>query len=173
MAVRTCERDSVAADDRHTTKVEVAASAHAEGSSSEAQSGLRLAPFGFRLLRIGGSSAAVTANDSIRGYVYAVDATGIVFLQVTAQTGDSIASRRLNRGGTPAPVSLMAGATGYSGRAVRTAAEEMALAGFVDWSLTGVLRAEEVVVVTGSLYLLADLASVRPSCLPWQASASG
>jgi dihydrofolate synthase / folylpolyglutamate synthase len=28
------------------------------------------------------------------------------------------------------------------------------------------------VLVTGSLYLLADLASVRPSCLPWQASAS-
>ena len=29
------------------------------------------------------------------------------------------------------------------------------------------------VLVTGSLYLLADLASVRPSCLPWQASANG
>jgi dihydrofolate synthase/folylpolyglutamate synthase len=29
------------------------------------------------------------------------------------------------------------------------------------------------VLVTGSLYLLADLAAVRPSCLPWQASASG
>ncbi len=29
------------------------------------------------------------------------------------------------------------------------------------------------VLVTGSLYLLADLASVRPSRLPWQASASG
>ncbi|HEX2044940.1 MAG TPA: hypothetical protein VHF23_04855, partial [Gaiellaceae bacterium] len=29
------------------------------------------------------------------------------------------------------------------------------------------------VLVTGSLYLLADLASVRPSGLPWQASASG
>ena len=43
------------------------------------------------------TSSAVTANDSIRGYVYAVDATGIVFLQVTAQTGDSVASRRLNR----------------------------------------------------------------------------
>jgi dihydrofolate synthase / folylpolyglutamate synthase len=28
-------------------------------------------------------------------------------------------------------------------------------------------------LVTGSLYLLADLASVRASCLPWQASASG
>ena len=28
-------------------------------------------------------------------------------------------------------------------------------------------------LVTGSLYLIADLASVRPSCLPWQASASG
>ncbi|MGH3040367.1 MAG: glutamate ligase domain-containing protein [Gaiellaceae bacterium] len=28
-------------------------------------------------------------------------------------------------------------------------------------------------LVTGSLYLLMDLASVRPSCLPWQASASG
>ncbi len=32
---------------------------------------------------------------------------------------------------------------------------------------------EGAVLVTGSLYLLADLASVRPSCLPWQASASG
>jgi dihydrofolate synthase / folylpolyglutamate synthase len=29
------------------------------------------------------------------------------------------------------------------------------------------------VLVTGSLYLLVDLASVRGSCLPWQASASG
>jgi len=29
------------------------------------------------------------------------------------------------------------------------------------------------VLVTGSLYLLADLASVRPQRLPWQASASG
>jgi dihydrofolate synthase/folylpolyglutamate synthase len=28
-------------------------------------------------------------------------------------------------------------------------------------------------LVTGSLYLLADLAAVRPSCLPWQASAKG
>ena len=28
-------------------------------------------------------------------------------------------------------------------------------------------------LVTGSLYFLADLAAVRPSCLPWQASASG
>lgn len=34
--------------------------------------------------------------------------------------------------GTPAPVSQMAAATGYSGRAVRTAAEEMALAGFIE-----------------------------------------
>ena len=33
--------------------------------------------------------------------------------------------------------------------------------------------ADGAVLVTGSLYLLADLASVRPSCLPWQASASG
>jgi dihydrofolate synthase/folylpolyglutamate synthase len=32
---------------------------------------------------------------------------------------------------------------------------------------------EGAVLVTGSLYLLTDLASVRPSCLPWQASASG
>jgi len=32
---------------------------------------------------------------------------------------------------------------------------------------------EGAVLVTGSLYLLADLASVRPSCLPWQASANG
>ena len=33
--------------------------------------------------------------------------------------------------------------------------------------------AEGAVLVTGSLYLLMDLASVRPSCLPWQASANG
>ena len=32
---------------------------------------------------------------------------------------------------------------------------------------------EGALLVTGSLYLLADLASVRPSCLPWQASAKG
>ena len=29
------------------------------------------------------------------------------------------------------------------------------------------------VLATGSLYLIVDLASVRPSCLPWQASANG
>lgn len=34
--------------------------------------------------------------------------------------------------GAPAAVSLMAAATGYSGRALRTAAEEMALAGFIE-----------------------------------------
>ena len=33
--------------------------------------------------------------------------------------------------------------------------------------------AEGAVLVTGSLYLVADLASVRPAGLPWQASASG
>ena len=33
--------------------------------------------------------------------------------------------------------------------------------------------ADGALLVTGSLYLLTDLASVRPSCLPWQASASG
>ena len=33
--------------------------------------------------------------------------------------------------------------------------------------------AEGALLVTGSLYLLADLTSVRPSCLPWQASANG
>jgi dihydrofolate synthase/folylpolyglutamate synthase len=32
---------------------------------------------------------------------------------------------------------------------------------------------EGAVLVTGSLYLIMDLASVRPSCLPWQASANG
>ena len=42
-------------------------------------------------------SLDVAPGDSVRGYVYAVDATGIVFLQVTAMTGDSTASRRLNR----------------------------------------------------------------------------
>ena len=37
-----------------------------------------------------------------------------------------------------------------------------------------VLAGEEgALLVTGSLHLLADLASVRPSCLPWQASANG
>ncbi|HEY0019159.1 MAG TPA: hypothetical protein VGC13_22855 [Longimicrobium sp.] len=34
--------------------------------------------------------------------------------------------------GAPASVSLMAAATGYSGRAMRTAAEEMAMAGFIE-----------------------------------------
>ncbi len=33
--------------------------------------------------------------------------------------------------------------------------------------------ADGALLVTGSLYLLADLASVRSPCLPWQASASG
>jgi dihydrofolate synthase / folylpolyglutamate synthase len=33
--------------------------------------------------------------------------------------------------------------------------------------------ADGALLVTGSLYLLVDLASVRGSCLPWQASASG
>jgi hypothetical protein len=39
----------------------------------------------------------VTPGDSVRGYAYALDATGIVFLQVTATTTDSISSQRLNR----------------------------------------------------------------------------
>lgn len=49
----------------------------------------------------------------------------------------------------------------------------------VDEPAAALVRARELagtdgaVLVTGSLYLLADLASVRPSGLPWQASASG
>jgi hypothetical protein len=39
----------------------------------------------------------VAPGDSVRGYAYAVDATGIVFLQVTATTKDSSSTRRLNR----------------------------------------------------------------------------
>jgi hypothetical protein len=39
----------------------------------------------------------VAAGDSVRGYAYAVDGTGIVFLQVTASTPDSSSSKRLNR----------------------------------------------------------------------------
>jgi hypothetical protein len=39
--------------------------------------------------------------------------------------------------GAPASVSLMAAATAYSGRAMRTAAEEMALAGFIERMDTG------------------------------------
>ena len=41
--------------------------------------------------------SVVTPGDSVRGYAYAVDATGIVFLQVTAATTDSASSKRLNR----------------------------------------------------------------------------
>ena len=39
----------------------------------------------------------VAPGDSVRGYVYALDQTGIIFLQVSAETGDSLYSRRLNR----------------------------------------------------------------------------
>ena len=39
----------------------------------------------------------VAPGDSVRGHAYALDATGIIFLQVSAETGDSISSRRLNR----------------------------------------------------------------------------
>src|SRR5688572_7078635 len=39
----------------------------------------------------------VAPGDSVRGYAYALDATGIIFLQVSATTTDSISSRRLNR----------------------------------------------------------------------------
>ena len=39
----------------------------------------------------------VVPGDSIRGYAYALDGTGIIYLQVTATTGDSSSSRRLNR----------------------------------------------------------------------------
>jgi hypothetical protein len=42
-------------------------------------------------------TATVIPGDSVRGYAYAVDVTGIVFLQVTASIGDSSSSRRLNR----------------------------------------------------------------------------
>jgi hypothetical protein len=41
--------------------------------------------------------STVAPGDSVRGYAYAVDATGIIFFQVTAEVGDSAASRRLNR----------------------------------------------------------------------------
>jgi dihydrofolate synthase/folylpolyglutamate synthase len=37
----------------------------------------------------------------------------------------------------------------------------------------GLAGNDGALLVTGSLYLLADLASVRPTCLPWQASANG
>jgi hypothetical protein len=39
----------------------------------------------------------VSPGDSVRGYAYALDGTGIIFLQVTATTGDSLSSKRLNR----------------------------------------------------------------------------
>ena len=39
----------------------------------------------------------VAPGDSVRGYAYALDGTGIVYLQVTATTGDSSSSKRLNR----------------------------------------------------------------------------
>ena len=39
----------------------------------------------------------VAPGDSIRGYAYAVDGTGIVFLLITATTSDSSSSKRLNR----------------------------------------------------------------------------
>jgi len=41
--------------------------------------------------------SVVAPGDSVRGYAYATDATGIVFLQVTASTTDSASSKRLNR----------------------------------------------------------------------------
>ena len=41
--------------------------------------------------------AFVAPGDSVRGYAYALDDTGIIYLQVTATTGDSSSSKRLNR----------------------------------------------------------------------------
>jgi hypothetical protein len=41
--------------------------------------------------------STIAPGDSVRGFAYALDATGIVFLQVTATTTDSISSKRLNR----------------------------------------------------------------------------
>ena len=41
--------------------------------------------------------STVAPGDSVRGFAYALDGTGIVFLQVTATTTDSISSKRLNR----------------------------------------------------------------------------
>jgi len=41
--------------------------------------------------------STVAPGDSVRGYAYAVDRTGIIFLQVTATAGDSSSSKRLNR----------------------------------------------------------------------------
>ena len=39
----------------------------------------------------------VAPGDSVRGYAYALDGTGIIYLQVTATTGDSSSTKRLNR----------------------------------------------------------------------------
>jgi hypothetical protein len=43
------------------------------------------------------ADSIVAPGDSVRGYAYALDATGIIFLQVTATTNDSSFSKRLNR----------------------------------------------------------------------------
>lgn len=43
------------------------------------------------------SDSIVAPGDSVRGYAYAVDGTGIIFLQVTATTRDSSSTKRLNR----------------------------------------------------------------------------
>lgn len=71
--------------------------------------------------------------------------------------------------GAPAPVSLMAAATAYSGRAVRTAAEEMALAGFIErLDSAPVAYAADHTAWAGVLRLYRLSAQRTPEVPPWR-----
>jgi hypothetical protein len=71
--------------------------------------------------------------------------------------------------GAPAPVSLMAAATAYSGRAMRTAAEEMAQAGFIERLDTApVSYAADHTAWASVLRLFRLSASRTPEVPPWR-----
>jgi hypothetical protein len=71
--------------------------------------------------------------------------------------------------GAPAAVSLMAAATAYSGRAVRTAAEEMAMAGFIERLDTApVAYTADHTAWAGVLRLFRLSASRTPDVPPWR-----
>jgi dihydrofolate synthase/folylpolyglutamate synthase len=120
-----------------------------------------LAGVGYMLTRVPSADwvvvASILADKDAAGMLAALSALGGTLVATTSSNPRALGAEELASlgrpffervEGVPAPAEALA-------RGRELAGEDGAL------------------LVTGSLYLLADLASVRASCLPWQASASG
>jgi len=100
---------------------------------------------------------SILEDKDVRGMLAGLSALGGHLIATTSSNPRAVPARDLGAAAEP-----------YFGRVEVVESPEAAL-----------VRAREVagsagaILVTGSLYLVADLASVRPSRLPWQASASG